>query len=167
MARKYPWDPKYIRRSDHFRFIAIIFLNLVYVFEERMKRAIRWCTMAPSLETTKIDGSKFLKAIKKGLGPRIRERGQYVHNSAEPYDRYTDLKAVEIMQEVGQFVEGWSIKKHGARATRTHLCNEIASEIVKVGDILQEFCEVQAPMLILAMKDFHDLTNHLIRQSQK
>jgi hypothetical protein len=67
MARKYPWDPQYIRRSDYFRYISMLFLHLVYVFGERMKGAVLWCNMVPTLGTSKIDGSKVLREIRKQL----------------------------------------------------------------------------------------------------
>jgi hypothetical protein len=147
MARKYPWNPKYMARSEHLRFTSILFLQFVYIFEERMKGAVKWCNPVLALTQTQIDSAKFLKQIKKDLGPRIRARGQHVHEGWPPDEHIVYYQALEVMQEVGSFADGFSVKQHGLQVTRKHLCDQIGSELLKMENIMQDFYEQHGPSL--------------------
>jgi hypothetical protein len=165
MARKYPWDPKYIRRADHFRFISILFLQLVYVFEERMKRSVQWCEIVPKIDPNRVENKKFFRELKKHLGPTIRARGQYVHQGHNPDERIVLFEAIELTKIGIMNVKGVSEREHGLRATKKYLCDRISAELNKMEMVLGPYYQEHVPLLVSRMKKYHEFVQHLIAES--
>jgi len=163
MARKHPWDPDYISKGDHLRYVWILYIQFVYVFEERMKSAVQWCDVLPRIDDVKIDNKKYFREIKKSLGATIKHRGQYVHQGRPPADQLTYFGAVDFMQTIGRpLAEGFSVQAHGLRATRKYICSQIESELEKMESISGAFFSEHVPVLISRMGKFYAFVSSLV-----
>jgi hypothetical protein len=154
MAGRYPWSPKYIRRSEHMHFVWVSFVNLCYIFEERMKSAVNMYNAVSPLTQKEVDPSKYLKLIKRDLGPSIRARGLHVHQNHPGSEDIILYRAVEFVQQIGDPPTEMPMVEHGVKLTRKRLREQIGQDVAKTEDILNSFFEETGANLVQAVVRF-------------
>lgn len=153
MVCKYPWDPKYILRSDHMHFVWSAFNNLCYVLEERMKSTVETYNMVSPVTQRTVDGSKYVKRISAELADNIRARGKFVHQNHHGSTDIFYLQAVELFQQLGEHVpKSFSVKAFGPRATRKKLREQMLHDVRKAEAVLLDFYNETVPDLVKAIE---------------
>ncbi len=104
MIQRFPWRGTKITKSKHTHLTWFLFLNLCYLFEEKVKKfygsvaATKVILSAPQQQWLKEE----LRLIKKGLRKYIRHRGEFVHEWGLSHSAINFFEMIEILAQAGE-----------------------------------------------------------------
>lgn len=126
-GRRFPWKTTHIARSDHIRFVWMLFLHLTYTYEERLKLFVRQAQEIREHVPVEgaVDSKLEFAIVHPIIGAFTRERGQHLHQW--PTDR------VEV-QTVGmlEITASWD-EVHSERV-RSHYLEARADMLATIRD---------------------------------
>lgn len=103
MVQRFPWRGTKITRSKHHHLTWFLFVNLCYLFEEKVKRF--YDSASASKKILNVPQQPWLKEelrqIKKGLGKHIRHRGEFVHEYGLSHSAINFFEMIEILAQAG------------------------------------------------------------------
>jgi hypothetical protein len=103
MSQRYPWRGTEIKKSDHLKLVWFQYINLCYLYKERVRVFCNSTNDAAKLFgiAQRMDTSQELKRIESALGKYIRRRGQAFHEWAIPHAGIHLYAAIEILARAG------------------------------------------------------------------
>ena len=124
-----------------------------------MKLAVMFCNRVLDAidKDARIDGTSYLKRIKKELGARIRDRGRHLHQGGLEAEEIFLYQVSELMHETGDHLDGWPSHAQRLKLTRRWLCDQIDAELPKMEKIVRDFLDRHAPALVNAIKLHNEL----------
>ncbi|MDP3493967.1 MAG: hypothetical protein Q8R82_12705, partial [Hyphomonadaceae bacterium] len=120
-GRRYVWDPRILKRSDHIRFVWMTFLHLVYVYHERVRLFLRRIDEASKYVALShvVDFGAEMGALRKVIGDYVRERGEATHEWSTERREANVLEMVEMLAIDGD--PKWDVVGHYRETRETML----------------------------------------------
>jgi len=111
-GRRYVWDSRVLRRSDHIRFVWMTFLHLTYVYHERVHTVAKRIEEASNYVALNhvVSIPNELKLMKKAFGKYVRERGEATHEWGAERQEASVLEMVEMLAADGD--PKWDVIGH-------------------------------------------------------
>lgn len=111
-GRRYVWDPRILKRSDHVRFVWMTFLHLVYVYHERVRLFLGRIEEASKYVVLNhvVDFGGEMGTLRKVIGRYVRERGEATHEWSAERQEATALEMIEMLAVDGD--PKWDVVGH-------------------------------------------------------
>jgi hypothetical protein len=163
IAGRYPWNPKVVGRAEHLHFTWLIFVNLCYLFEERMSLLIEECGLSYKRFriAKRVDGSKIMRTLHKELQEPIRARGQHTHRGHPGHEKIVEYGMFDLLHRTGSWPKEWPAHVFFHRLTKLQLQADIEESARKVGAILIEFFSDHGPAIVTCMNKYNSLDKKL------
>ena len=159
MAKRYPWKPSHIKKSEHLKLVWFQHINLCYLFEEKVKLVLTRSRHVDRLFRNVVE-QKFDDAsiralhskVKEHLGEHIRARGQTFHEWYQDHEYLKDYRTIELVHSFDP--EKFEQIEPIYWAVRSEICSEITASATFMEESLVEFFNKDMGFLIEAINRF-------------